>query len=176
MNKGDIIQLLKSNHAAFIATINQLSKEEFEKKVDDKWSPGQQAYHLLKSISPVITACKMPGFLLKLFFGKANRPSKTYEALVAKYQLKLQAGGKAPARFAVQEIYPYYRKEQVIHAINKQLNALTKLINSMSEDALDTYILPHPLLGKLTLREMFYFTAYHVTHHHRSINEIVQAK
>jgi hypothetical protein len=29
--------------------------------------------------------------------------------------------------------------------------------------------LPHPLLGKLTLREMLYFTAYHADHHRHSI-------
>lgn len=32
-------------------------------------------------------------------------------------------------------------------------------------DELDKYILPHPLLGKLTIREMMYFTIYHVEHH-----------
>jgi hypothetical protein len=29
--------------------------------------------------------------------------------------------------------------------------------------------LPHPLLGKLTLREMIYFTIYHVQHHHKLV-------
>ena len=37
--------------------------------------------------------------------------------------------------------------------------------DSFSEKQLDTFILPHPLLGKLTLREMLYFTIYHAEHH-----------
>jgi len=35
----------------------------------------------------------------------------------------------------------------------------------MDEDDLDRVMLPHPLLGKLTLREMLFFTIYHVEHH-----------
>jgi len=27
-------------------------------------------------------------------------------------------------------------------------------------------LLPHPLLGKVTVREMLYFTIHHVQHHH----------
>ena len=38
-------------------------------------------------------------------------------------------------------------------------------IDSFSEKDLDNYILPHPLLGKLTIREMLFFTIYHVQHH-----------
>ena len=32
-------------------------------------------------------------------------------------------------------------------------------------DDLDKYVLPHPLLGKVTLREMLYFTIHHNEHH-----------
>jgi hypothetical protein len=40
-----------------------------------------------------------------------------------------------------------------------------KALERFTEDDLERYILPHPLLGKITLREMMYFTAYHVEHH-----------
>jgi hypothetical protein len=33
------------------------------------------------------------------------------------------------------------------------------------ESELDSYILPHPILGKLTIREMLFFTLYHDTLH-----------
>jgi len=48
---------------------------------------------------------------------------------------------------------------------------LCKQLLDYSEQDLDELILPHPLLGKLTLREMMYFTMYHVLHHHKSIEE-----
>ena len=34
-----------------------------------------------------------------------------------------------------------------------------------SDAKLDKYIAPHPLLGKITLRELAYFTIYHIQHH-----------
>jgi hypothetical protein len=40
-------------------------------------------------------------------------------------------------------------------------------LKKFSEDDLDSIRLPHPLLGKLTVREMLYFAVYHVGHHHR---------
>ncbi len=46
---------------------------------------------------------------------------------------------------------------------------LCKRMNKYSEEELDKYILPHPLMGKVTLREMLYFTIYHVQHHEKQI-------
>jgi hypothetical protein len=37
-------------------------------------------------------------------------------------------------------------------------------------------ILPHPLLGKITIREMLYFTAYHVQHHENIIKRDLKNK
>jgi hypothetical protein len=42
---------------------------------------------------------------------------------------------------------------------------LIRKVLSYREGKLDHYILPHPLLGKLTLREMLFFTIYHNEHH-----------
>jgi len=40
-----------------------------------------------------------------------------------------------------------------------------KKIKNYNEANLDKYIIPHPLLGKLTLREMLFFTIHHNEHH-----------
>lgn len=45
------------------------------------------------------------------------------------------------------------------------LRRLCASLDSFTEKELDQYVLPHPLLGKLTLREMMFFTIYHVQHH-----------
>ncbi len=49
-----------------------------------------------------------------------------------------------------------------------------KRVDSFSEAQLDALILPHPLLGKLTLREMLYFTIYHVQHHEKQALHNIQ--
>lgn len=112
-------------------------------------------------------ALALPLFVLRLLFGKANRKSKSYDELVAKYQAKLKAGGRAPGRFVPGG------KEKNTEVLEEKLlglvDSLQKKVNALSEDQLDQYILPHPLLGKLTLREMIYFTIYHVQHHHKLV-------
>jgi len=47
------------------------------------------------------------------------------------------------------------------------VNRLCARVRKYNEQQLDSYILPHPLIGKLTLREMLYFTLYHAEHHHK---------
>jgi hypothetical protein len=48
-------------------------------------------------------------------------------------------------------------------------NQLADVVGHWREEDLDRYRLPHPLLGKLTVREMLLFTVYHNYHHPRSL-------
>jgi len=168
LTKKEIIQNLLSNHNDFIELILSLSENDFLLVKNDKWTAGQQLQHICLAVSPLAQGLRLPVFFLKLFFGKANRPSKTYDALVEKYHDKLQKGGVASRRFVPKPV----RFDQSIALTEKLLRSVKQLcknIENLSEQQLDAYILPHPLLGKLTVREMMYFTIYHVTHHKRSI-------
>ena len=51
----------------------------------------------------------------------------------------------------------------------QMIAGLDRLLDSLSESDLDTLQAPHPLLGKLTLRELMYFTIYHAQHHQRNV-------
>lgn len=176
MNKTELIQLLETNHNTFIQLMEGLSAADFEKQTADKWTPGQQLEHILRSVSPVSLAFSLPGFVLRLVFGKANRPSRSYEALVAKYHAALQKGGKASGRFEVKKPVPVENRNSLLTALRRTVLQLNRLSAATSEADLDKYILPHPLLGKLTLREMLYFTAYHVQHHQCSVQDIVSTQ
>jgi DinB superfamily len=172
MNKQQLYNLLLANHTAFINIIAAMDEATFNKQVADKWTPAQQAKHIHQSVAPLNNALRLPFFAIGMMFGKANRASKTYEELVAKYKSKLAAGGRATGRFVPKEI-DFTEKEKLIKQLQKDIELLCKLTLAANETALDKYILPHPLLGKLTLREMFYFTAYHVQHHQQLVAYIV---
>jgi hypothetical protein len=144
--------------------VRQLSNEQFSFSPPDKWNAGQQLDHLIRSIKPLNLAYALPGAVLKLRFGVANRPSKTYAGLVEKYESKLAGGGKASGRF-IPETVPYESKDKLCSKYEKEKEKLNKKISRMEEDDLDRYILPHPLLGMLTLREMLFFTIHHNYHH-----------
>lgn len=170
MDKQALIKRLTENHQAFIACIEQLSSVDFQYSQNEKWSAGEQLEHIYLSVKPVRFAFRLPLFLLKLIWGKANRASRSYDELIARYHAKLASGSKATGPFVPKNVD--LKKGQQLKA--KLKNVVSKLclsLDAYSEDELDQYILPHPLLGKLTLREMLFFTIYHVKHHENLIKK-----
>lgn len=149
----------------------------FFRPIGASWSPAQAVRHLSKSTRPLVKALAFPRLLLRLMFGWPRRPSMSYDGLVERYQKALAEGGKA-GRFA-----PSERSEENANAWRAAIMrdytqvqiALRKAIARWPEDKLDRLLLPHPLLGKLTVREMLFFTLYHQRHHieavERRLNE-----
>ncbi len=173
MTKQETIQRLKANHESFTSLIRSFDENSFLFTTNNKWTAGQQAEHILRSIKPVLFAFRLPLFLLRLFFGKANRPSRSYIGLVDRYHEKIAGGGRASGRF-IPSAVRYDQKNKICADIIFTVSALCSKAIKIKEEDLDIYILPHPLLGKVTLREMLYFTAYHVYHHQMNIQTPVK--
>jgi hypothetical protein len=170
MDKQNIIKKLTENHEEFIACVSQLSADEFSVSKNEKWTAGQQLEHILLSVKPVSLAFRLPMFLLKLIWGKSNREGRSYDELIARYHAKLANGSKATGPFIPKKV-DLHQGQKLKASLNKEVAKLCKAIEKRSEEELDQYILPHPLLGKLTLREMLYFTIYHVKHHEKLIEK-----
>jgi hypothetical protein len=166
MRAPELQRLLLDRYTEFTSYMRRLPEAQANLAAPGKWSAAQQAEHLVKSVKPVNLAFSLPGFVLSIAFGRANRPSRTYDELVARYKAKLASGGKSSKPFVPG--IPASPRE-VYDRLDATVNALSRKVGAESEPQLDKYILPHPLLGKLTLREMVYFTAYHATHHLESI-------
>jgi hypothetical protein len=164
MTRQEIKNKLVLNHSIFADLIVSLNENDFLFSANGKWTAGQQLDHIVRSVGALKQGMLLPKFALKLIIGKANRPSKDYESLVAKYKTRLEAGGKAVGRFVPKPVSPA-NKEKLRTRLLNDVNRLCKSIDHYDEGQLDFYILPHPLLGKLTIREMMYFTIYHVKHH-----------
>ena len=164
---------MKANHDAFIEMLMGLSDDDFELTPNGKWSAGQQLDHIVRSVKPLVNALRLPNFGLKIIVGKANRPSRSYDELISKYQSKLAEGGQATGSFVPKPVV-LRQKEGLITTLENLVRKLCRQIDGYSEEQMDHLILPHPLLGKLTLREMMYFTFYHVKHHHTITLENLQ--
>ena len=163
-DKPEIISALNKNVDAFNNYIAPLNKEQFEATPGGKWSAGQNLDHLIRSIKPLQPAYGLPKFVLRIMFGKTNRPSRTFDELVTKYKTKLAAGGRASGPF-IPRFISFEKKDELIKKYNEQKQKLITKVEKQPEKDLDAYILPHPLLGKVTLREMLYFTIHHNEHH-----------
>lgn len=165
MTKHEIKEELVRHHQAFVDMLRLLNEDDFMLSANNKWNAAQQLDHIYKSVAPVALALMLPKLLPAMLFGKANRPSRNYFQLVEKYRAKLAGGYKAPVRYAPKNI-PVIAREKLTNKLLHTVGKLCRRLDQYSATQLDVYILPHPLLGKLTLKEMMNFTIYHVQHHH----------
>jgi|CXWL01.1.fsa_nt_gi hypothetical protein len=166
MDKDAIIAELNTKYNAFSDFVAGLSENDFLFSLNgEKWSAGQQIDHLCLSVKPLNKGVGAPEFALKAMFGKSDHPSQSYDELVARYRAELAAGGSASAPYRPEDI-PFSRKDELVTTLKDLVAKLCSKIENCDEGKLDVLVLPHPLLGKLTFREMFYFTIYHAEHHH----------
>lgn len=169
MEKAKITQLLSQTYTSYSDYVEGLNADEWDYAPEGKWSAAQQTIHLIKSTSPLVKALGLPKFILKSRFGKANRSTRTYEALVSRYKEKLTNNPLVGENPFGPGSSTRANKEKLIAQLGKNVEALVLKLERWDEPHLDEYILPHPLLGKLTIREMMYFTAYHAEHHRNII-------
>ncbi|MBK9256536.1 MAG: DinB family protein [Saprospiraceae bacterium] len=167
MDIQTIKKLLTENHDSFTAYMGSLTGEEFVRSKNEKWTAGQHLEHICLSVKPVRQILSLPKFIPKWIWGLANRKSKSYEELVQKYLLKLENGGRSTGRFIPKNV-KNENAEKLKATLKKEIETLCQKIDNYKEEELDKYVIPHPLMGKLTVREMLYFTIYHVEHHKKS--------
>lgn len=162
MTKEEIVIQLNANSKQVIDLVSSLSDEEVVRSKDGRWNALQQLEHLLRSIQPLNKAMKIPLPGLKILFGTPNRKERSFEETVTKYNKALEEGGKASGRYIPSR---NQNKEALLKKYSQQVNSLNKTILKWKEEDLSKYLLPHPLLGKLLINEMLYFTIYHTSHH-----------
>ena len=165
MTKNEIITAASKIFSAFTHYCETIPDAVFFDKPTTKWSVAENVQHLIISTNTSTLAYSLPKFLVRWIAGTPNRQSRSYDELVAKYKTKLAEGGAATGRFIPKPIAINSGKKKLLRnwnkATTKHLAALTK-----NNDAnLDLYLVKHPLLGRITLRELCYFTIYHTQHH-----------
>lgn len=157
---------------AFVAFCNNIPEEKFFTQPPVKWSVAQNVAHLITSASMTRIAYRLPKFIIRWYTGKPNRHSRSYDELVSKYKRKLEEGGKASGKFNTPPVKIEKGKERIVKDFSTAMNLLHKTIGKQwKDDQLDNYLAPHPLLGKITQRELLYFTIYHIHHHKQIISE-----
>lgn len=172
LSKEEIVARLDEASAEFSTFCSHISDEVFFRQPAEKWSVAQNVTHLITSANMTKLAYRLPKFIVRIYSGKPNRPSRTYDELVAKYKLKLEKGGRASGRFVAKPVSPTKGKGNILVSFNRSVRSLNdSILKNWNDPQLDQYIAPHPLLGKITLRELGYFTIYHTGHHLAIIKE-----
>lgn len=167
-DKNSVAAALNAEIATFLATISDQNRPNnwiTTAPAEGKWSPLQHLDHLVISIKAINRALRwVPKWVLRWRFGRPNRPGRTYDELVARYRARLQERNFVNNPFASARVTGD-QEADLRAAFVKEHEQFIRLFMKWSEKDLDAYLLPHPLLGKLTLREFLFFVSYHVGHH-----------
>lgn len=176
MQKQQIIQANQTKNQELVDWLEQQPSEKYATGPAGKWATGQHLVHLTQSVAAMNKALTLPNFFLRWKFGTANRPSRSFDEVVEKYLSRL-ATAKAEGREIVS---PFSKNMSASLAENKaseiadfqRLNAkFLKKVGKYDERDLDVLILPHPAMGRMTLREILMWNAYHTEHHLQILKE-----
>lgn len=157
-----------------------LSLDDFFARPGEKWSASDTLRHLTKTVNAVARAMRVPKVILGMAFGKIDRPSRQYFEIRELYQKHIDmnagAGKYAPAwqEIPATQAEAEMLRRRTIKQWRKTGKSLVQSLNIWTDSKLDKYHLPHPILGKLSIREMLFFTLYHNLHHVGSVRRRVQ--
>ena len=166
MDKQGLREALVKAHQELISHVLNLSEEQFEYSSEGKkWNAGQEVLHIIKSVKALNKALAVPKVALRLTFGTSNRPTRKYEQVVAKYKARLETGNIVTTPPFEPEAITIDDRAALASKLTDKVDELLARLDKFDERDLDKYVIPHPLLGKMPLREMFYFTIYHAGHH-----------
>ncbi|MCL7753402.1 DinB family protein [Polaribacter sp. Z022] len=166
MTKEEIADLLEKKHQILFNWLNNQPKNNWEKGPDNKWTVGQQILHLVNSLHALNKALSYPRFFLKYKFGLCNREPRNYKTIVNKYEEKLLKNTDRARVFNQNLKKPLLKdRERLLTKLQIQNKKLQYKLHKISDVNLDTLVIPHPLMGKMTLREIIMWTAHHTEHH-----------
>lgn len=171
MNKQELVKRLNTSFAELIKAGEAVKQENFNVSKNNKWTAAENLAHLVTSTKMTIAGYTLPKILPALLYGKTKAGSRSFEDIVALYKGALQNGGKASGVYVPKKTD--YNKERLIHSLREGAFKLADAVTEKwTEEQLDSYRIAHPLLGKLTARELLYFTIYHNGHHTSTIAEL----
>jgi len=163
-SKPSIINYLNATFEVLYKTAFLVPDNLFNTSKENKWTPAENISHLVNATKMTLLAYTLPKFLPALLYRKGKGKSRTYDEIVESYRQKLSAGAKASGLYVPKKIN--YDRDKLSHQLLAEGEKLVQAIDERwTEEQLDYYRIQHPILGKLTLRELAYFTVYHNIHH-----------
>lgn len=167
-SKLEIISAIKSSGQRAQEWFSAISEKGFFMREGEVWSASDNVDHMIKAIKPVAKAMNIPKIALQTMFAKPDHPSRAYEEICSTYRAEIAKGAKASGTFLPNQETPENpegKKMELLDQLSKAGGKLISAVEKWDDKALDEAQLPHPIIGKLTIREMLYFTIYHNLRH-----------
>lgn len=162
-SKAQIVKVWQEINQLVADAAMAVSPEEwFTPLGENKWSPAGQVEHLFLSANPVSSALKMPQEMLELQFGWFQGTPRSYNSLKYLYKEMLKKTDLSNNPFG-----PSGNKsrEDLLRSWQMVKEKIPNRLENWTEEDLDRYCIPHPIMGPFSVREMLYFTIFHTEHH-----------
>jgi hypothetical protein len=175
--KPELLESFANVHRRVADYFASIPAEKFFAHPPEVWSPAENLVHLIKSVSPVAKAMKLPKVFLLILFGKSKNISRRFVQIKENYHRELAKGARATGPYIPVVEAPAVdfeqSKQNILRKWNEVGDRLLAVLQGWNEKHLDKYRLPHPILGKLTIREMLFFTLYHDVHHVNNVRKLL---
>lgn len=169
--KDKSIQIFSETHEAFLALIRSLSSEQMNQHPENKWSPIQHLRHINMGLAGFSRYCQLDKNKIIGMFGSGTGHSMSSSELANKYRQTLAEMGdfKQPHEPESSSDLDFQTEAELFKTNTKLVK---DKLGSWTESELDSLLCPHPLLGKLTAREMINFFVIHTSLHQQSVMNI----
>ena len=97
-------------------------------------------------------------------FGINIKESRSFEDLRQLYKNALEGGAKAPTMYIPKPV-SHTEKDRLIQKYASLNKSFINKLNNHTSFELNSYRLPHPILGKISFGELASFTSFHTSHH-----------
>ncbi len=166
MNKTSLIDFLKQGVDDIVTYAQSVPADAFYfKPADNVWSAAENVQHLMQSVQPLNRLFGRPKSYFVEKWGQPKHASRSYEEIVNSYHEALNRITVATGAFS--PLTPNENFVLLLDEFKQEHYVLLSQIAQWEEEEFDNYAIPHPLMGLLTVKEMLFFTAYHLRHHHR---------
>ncbi len=168
--KEEILSALDKVHAAVGRFYADLPVDVFFARPEKGWSPAENVKHLALAKWAVALGLAFPRFLYRILFGRPRRPSRRFKDVEGKYKGALRAGATAgiytPPRETARQSQAEVRRTRLLKRWERAGQSLRRRVaESWTEKDLEELRLPHPVMGRITAREMLLFAILHDLHH-----------
>ena len=165
-NQSELIEQFSTAKSGILDFYTAIPESIFFSKPEIGWSPLENIKHLNTATSVVALFLRKELKFLLLLFGQSDS-KKSIQEIIKNYNDKLNNGSGAGVfspLFATNNV-DVEKKKSEIKSLIESIQSLINVLPSWTEDELDRTNIVHPILGVMTVREMLYFSLYHLYHH-----------
>jgi hypothetical protein len=164
-NTADLVREFQNLSEKSVQFLRGIPADRFFAHPEQGWSIAENVKHLSKTTWPITMGLRLPSAIPSVIFGKGTG-SRSFEEIRKTYYASLKGGFQAgiytPGKAAPGQSE---HQEKLISKLQNSISDLVDAFSKLDDVVLDSVRMPHPAIGRITIREMLYSSLNHDIHH-----------